>query len=143
MQSNMFSQRGTALAAMVAAMGNLGLAAKGVTDFIRPVQTNFSRKTFGVRYSGPGGMMHKTLPNGKKVFTPEPPTPEYVGDRMFAKAPSRIQRLRMNRLRRDSKTFKGTEANRILAAEAKRARKADRNLTLAYRGAFNSGSAHA
>lgn len=140
-------QRSLGFLGAAAALSALAHAAKGtmtaINDLvenvpflpIRRVRGPSGRKSFGTRYSGPTKSVKKQLPNGGYAWVPEPVEPEYVGGRMYATAPSRRDRQR--RVNFGSVTLPPGDANRILAAEAKRNRKADRNLTLAHRGAFN------
>lgn len=153
MTERMFSQRGTALAAAVASMAGLGSAGsalakqatimadtfKEMADVFRPIRNRYTgqRRTYGSRPSHPERMVKKALPNGAEVFIPAPPVPEYVGLRMHVKPPSRNMARRAVIARKGIHALPPTDLNRFLAAEAKRARKADRNLTLAHRGAFN------
>jgi len=122
-------------AVLAFAAGNMAKAVETLVENIRATKRPTGGKSFGRVDSHPKRMMKKELPNGKFTMIPEPPVPEYVGARMYYKTPSRRDRQRSVNF--GSSKLPPADANRILAAEAKRNRKADRNLTLAHRGAFN------
>ena len=134
---------GAAVASMSRAAKDASIAIEGAADtmaemipLLRRPNGSTGRKSYGTRYSGPTRMIKKELPNGKFTLVPEPPVPEYIGARMYATRSSKTEmRRKLNFISKAA--LPPADANRVLAAEAKRARKADRNLTLAFRGAFN------